>query len=551
MKLSPPARHQTVALALLLFGMTQTTVPAQPTLAEAARSLANKLPRGCIVTAEFNQATTAYALTGKPDAAAAATPPESLLFEIGSISKVFTGLLLAQNISDKKVSLDTSIAELLDGDVTFNDPAIAAITLGQLATHTSGLPRLPSNLGPKPDAMPDPYAAYDRASLYHYLSNATLTGTPPFAASYSNLGFGLLGDLLAKREGTTWEALVTTKIAQPLGMKDTLVSLTAEQTQRLTPPFSGTQKATNWHFQALAGAGALRSTAADLIRFGRALLDPSSTPFPEALRLLLTPQQPFQDAGAQIGFGVFIGKFMGSPCWDHDGGTGGYRSSLQIQPDTQTVRVILINNSALEPQSLRTALARPTNLAKPTEKSLTAQQAQQFAGVFELGPQARFTVIARDDQLWVRLTGQPFYRVSQSAPNHFFYPTIDAKLVFATDDDTVTSLTLHQAGRELNFTRTAAPLPTLLFRPSAELKKYTGTYHLGPDQIFTLTLADGTLFAQLTGQPALPVFEVREGYFEYDAVQAALQFEADPDGTVVALTLHQNGTHRAPRQPAP
>lgn len=540
-----------VALALLLSVVPLPAVWAQLTLAEAADSLADKLPQGCIVTAEFNGSHTSYALSGKPDATAADTPPEALLFEIGSISKVFTGILLAQAIHEKKVRLDTTLAELLQNEVSFQDPAIGSITLRQLATHTSGLPRLPSNIGPSPDTQPDPYAAYDRAALYHYLGSATLSGKPPFAASYSNLGFGLLGDLLAKLENTSWEALVKTKITQPLGMTNTSVRLTADQKQRLTPPYKGNQKSNNWHFQALAGAGALRSTAADLITFGRALLDPSGTPFSEAIRLALSPQHPFKDAGAQIGLGIFLGKFMGAPCWDHDGGTGGYRSSIQIQPDTQTVRVILINNAALDPHSLRAAIARPITPIKPAEISLTVEEAKLFTGIYELGPQSRFTVIARDDQLWVRLSGQPFYRVSRSAPNRFFYPSIDAQLEFSPDGDSYSSLTLYQAGRELKFNRTSAPLPALLFRPAVELKKYTGTYQLGKDQKFTITLTDGTLFSQLTGQPALPVFEVREGYFEYDVVTAALEFEANAEGEMVALTLHQNGVHRAPRQPTP
>jgi D-alanyl-D-alanine-carboxypeptidase/D-alanyl-D-alanine-endopeptidase len=545
---SPPLAALT--LCLMLGSTTAFAAPSSSPLAEAATALANKLPKGSIVTAESHGNSPTYHITGQPDAPAANTPPESLLFEIGSISKVFTGLLLAQALIEKKLTLQTTLADLLSQDLLFKDPKIAAITLQQLATHTSGLPRLPSNLGPNPDTLPDPYSAYDRQALYDYLSNATLQGSPPFPAAYSNLGFGLLGDLLAKTYDTTWEKLVITRIAQPLGMTDTRINLTNEQTRRLPPPYNGQQSANNWTFQSLAGAGALRSTAADLITFGRALLQPQDTPFPEAIRLMLTPLHPFKDAGAQIGLGILNGQFMSAPCWDHDGGTGGYRSSFQIQPTTQTIRVVLVNNAAFTPQSLFAAIARSSVAAPVAEQPLTAPEAAAYAGVYELGPQSRFTVIARKDQLWVRLTGQPFFRVFRSTTDQFFYRAVEAQLHFTREGTAINGLTLLQNGRELHAARTPEAPPKLLFRPTAELKKYIGTYALAPGQTFTITLKGSTLYAQLTGQPALPVFKVRTDYFEYDAVQAALEFELKED-RVTALTLHQNGRHRAPRQTAP
>lgn len=534
--------------ALLGVSLSLQAAPPKP-LAEVAPALAKTLPAGGIVTGESINGTATYHLAGQglPDLA-----PESHLFEIGSISKVFTGLLLAQAVVDQKLSLTTTLRDLLGPEFIFADPNVAAITVEQLSTHTSGLPRLPSNLGPNPDASRDPYAAYDRAALHAYLHTAKIAGPGPHPASYSNLGTGLLGDLLAAQAQTSWEQRVLDRIAQPLGLTDTRVTLDAESQKRLAPPYEGAEPGSNWHFQALAGAGALRSSAADLIRFGQALLNPDATPFPEAIRLLLTPRADFSGPSTQIGLGILLSRFLNEPAWEHDGGTGGYRTSLQIQPDSQTVRVILINNDALAPPVLLAAIdpPDPERNRSRTEVPLTAAAARDYTGVFELDASSRFTFIQRGDHLWTRLTGQPFFRLFYAGKDRFFLKVVDAELQFERTNGEISHVTLFQNGREQRATKSAAAPPKLLFRPAAELKAYTGTYDLAPGAVFTLTLKGQTLFAELTGQPAFPVFETRPGRFEYDVVEAALEFETDAAGTVTALILQQNGTHRAPRRPS-
>ena len=109
-------------------------------------------------------------------------------------------------------------------------------------------------------------------------------------------------------------------------------------------------------------------------------------------------------------------------------------------------------------------------------------------------------------------------------------------------------MTLFQNGRELRAAKAQKPPPKLLFRPAAELEPFTGRYELAPGRVFTVSINASTLFIELTGQPALPVFETRPGHFEYDTVDAAVEFATDDTGAVIALVLHQNGVHIAPRQ---
>jgi hypothetical protein len=240
---------------------------------------------------------------------------------------------------------------------------------------------------------------------------------------------------------------------------------------------------------------------------------------------------------------------MDQPAWEHDGGTGGYRTSFQVQPDSQTVRVILINNTDLPPHSLLAALAPAAKPEQRPELPLTPEAAAEYTGIYELAPDARFTVILRDGKLWTRLTGQPFFPLFYSGDDLFFLKIAPAELQFERTGKTISQVTLFQNGREQPATKTDTPAPQLIFRTAQELQPYTGTYDLAPGVVFTLSVRNQTLFAELTGQPALPVFETRPGHFEYDVVQAALEFETDAEGKVTTLILHQNGTHRAPRRP--
>ena len=326
---------------LVCFTGARASMVERP-LGDAAKAFAEKLPAGCIVTGEWSGGEVFFAVAG--NAEPADIPAERRVFEIGSISKVFTGLLLSEALLAKKVRLDSTLKELLGGERAFADPRVGEITLLQLATHTSGLPRLPSNMGWLNGLSKDPYKNYSRKNMLDFLAKARLDGPAPYPASYSNFGVGLLGELLAGVEGTTWEALVEKKITGPLGMKDTMAQPGAEQAARLAPPYDGGKPARSWTFQAMAGAGALRSTAADLILFGKALLTPDETPLGAAIKGMMEVRASHPDMGADIGLGIFIGTIDGRREYFHSGGTGGYRSMLQVIPERKLVRVVLVNN---------------------------------------------------------------------------------------------------------------------------------------------------------------------------------------------------------------
>ncbi|HEY4596095.1 MAG TPA: serine hydrolase [Thermoanaerobaculia bacterium] len=535
---------------LLLLVSTSLGAAELPPLGDQASAWAAAMGHGAVATAEKRGGQWTFAISGQPFAAGhAEVAAQKTLFEIGSISKVFTGILLAGAVNEGKLGLGDTLAQRLP--VKFNDPATGAVTLKQLATHTSCLPRMPDNLG---NANPeDPYAQYDDKALFEYLASAKLQGKPPCAVDYSNLGFGILGTVLERAYGKPWAALVAEKITGPLGMSDTVQDLSPAQQARFAEPWSGDQRAHPWTLKAFAGAGALRSTLGDMSKLADALLAGPNGPLAKAWPLLAGDLADMPGTG-KIGFALIHQKVNGEDVYWHNGGTGGYRSLLQVYPASGRAAIVLASNGAATPEDWLAAWeAKGRPAVTRTEMALPAETLDQYVGVYAIDKQARFTLVRQGKGLVARLTGQPFSPIFASAKDEFFYKTVDAQLSFHRDaNGKITGLTLHQNGRDLTAARDAGPAPHVEFPSAAVLAEYAGEYDFGRYQsgaTLTVRATPEGLTAMLTGQPAFPVFSTGKDRFEFDVVPAALTFERDPAGKIVAVVLHQNGQDmRAPRR---
>ena len=222
------------------------------------------------------------------------------LFEIGSITKVFTGILLAEMAERGDVRLEQPVAELLPGDVVVPSRNGRQIRLVDLSTHSSGLPRMPDNFTPADPG--NPYVDYTAAKLYDFLRRHELRRDIGVEAEYSNVGVGLLGHALARRAGTSYEALVTARILDPLKMTSTKVTLSPADVARLAPGHDARgQQVQNWDLaEAFAGAGSLRSNVDDMLTFLAAnLTPPGSSTLGRAIRSAQTAH--FKAAGGRQG----------------------------------------------------------------------------------------------------------------------------------------------------------------------------------------------------------------------------------------------------------
>ena len=277
-------------------------------------------------------------------------PDGDTVFEIGSITKVFTATVLADLVAQEELGLDTPVQSVLGDEVSMPTSDGAQITLGHLATHSSGLPRLPDNFDPADPT--NPYADYTVEDLYAFLSSHKLARGIDEAVEYSNVGFGLLGHALSVGEGTDFEALIAERVLEPLQMSDTAIELTPALRERLATGHDGQLRpAANWDLPALAGAGALRSTVHDLLTFLEANLGLGPSPLRQAMERTRTPQRSDPALGMDIGLGWIIAREGDREFVWHNGGTGGYASFVGF--DAQAGEgIVILSNSALSVDNL-------------------------------------------------------------------------------------------------------------------------------------------------------------------------------------------------------
>ncbi len=269
------------------------------------------------------------------------------LFEIGSITKVFTGILLAEMAERGEVRVEQPIAELLPADVVVPSRNGRQIRLVDLSTHSSGLPRMPDNFNPG-DAG-NPYVDYTVARLYDFLRRHELRRDIGVEAEYSNVGVGLLGHALARRAGTSYEALVTSRILAPLGMTATKITLSFADIAKLAPGHNANgRKVANWDLaEAFSGAGALRSNVDDMLTFLAANLSPpENATLGRAIRRAQTAHFTGRDGRKSgLGWGLSLLK-QERNVLTHGGGTGGYLTFVALDPERRLGVVVLSNQVA-------------------------------------------------------------------------------------------------------------------------------------------------------------------------------------------------------------
>jgi serine-type D-Ala-D-Ala carboxypeptidase/endopeptidase len=482
-------------------------------------------------------------------------PDGDTVYEIGSITKTFTGTLLAMAVLAGRVTLDTLVARLLPD---FKIPLRGGkqITLGAIATQHSGLPRLPSNLlGNDPS---NPYAEYDAVKLKAFLSGCELPCDPGAAYEYSNLGFGLLGYALAQLDHTTYGAMTNERILKPLSMTMSGTEFTEDMHAHLAPGHDDTgNTAQNWDFDALAGAGAIRSTANDMLRYLKVNMGVDQSPLVAAMKLA---QQPRSDTANSMRIGLAWMTTDKGMVW-HGGGTGGYRSFLGFKADGRRGVVVLSNTTAIVDDLGVATLDGDAPLAPNKAIVLPDASLDDYVGTYKLVN--KFLLVFRmNGGLFVRATGQYAIPVFPYAPNEFFAKIVGISISFIRDADSVVSgLVLHQNGLVaqipgLEGDRTAPKLSASELPPelqeievdAAALDDYVGRYQLNSDAVVDFALKDDHLESQITGQPAFPIFGRAKDQFFLKFGDARLDFERDADGKVVAVVLHENAYDiRAPR----
>jgi CubicO group peptidase (beta-lactamase class C family) len=367
------------------------------------------------------------------------------------MTKVFTGTLLGDMIRRGKLELEAPLQGFLPADVKLHAIKDHPIRLVDLASQSSGLPRMPDNFAPKDPK--NPYVDYSPDRLMEFLRKHQLE-RPPGKYEYSNLGVGLLGYVLAKQAGKSYETLVVDTVCDPLKMSDTRINLSDEQRKRLAPPYDGDLgEEKNWDFDALAGAGALRSTANDLLKFAVASLSHDERPVVKAIH---TAWSPHYGKPGEIRVGLCWQLARDGETWWHNGQTAGYTSAIFVYPPQKMAVVVLCNTATehttpLAEKILQTMLGmKPEPIAVRKTVAVDPAVLKSYEGTYALSLLFAITVTVEDGKVMAQATGQQKCQVYPSSNSEFFYKLVDAQLTFEKGDDGgVTALVLHQDGHDL------------------------------------------------------------------------------------------------------
>lgn len=376
------------------------------------------------------------------------------VFEIGSISKVFTATVLAEMVQEGKVSLDDPAQKFLPPSVHLPTRDGKVITLGNLSEQNSGLPRMPSNFHPANPS--NPYADYTVQQMYDFLSSYQLPRDPGAEFEYSNLGVGLLGHVLSLAAGKPYEELERERVWAPLGMTHTAITFTPWMKQHLALGHDEQGKVVpNWDLPTLAGAGAIRSTTNDMLKFLEANLHPERGKLERAMAFAHQERAPAGQMGIGLNW-LTIHAGTDTIVW-HNGGTGGYRTFIGFEPSHRIGVVVMTNTTGAGADDIGMHLLDPAlplapKPAPPKQRTaidVGADVLARYVGNYQLAPNLTLAVTMKDGALYVQPTNQQTFRLWPESETDFFLREVDAQVTFVRDaNGAVTGLVLHQGGQD-------------------------------------------------------------------------------------------------------
>jgi serine-type D-Ala-D-Ala carboxypeptidase/endopeptidase len=505
------------------------------------------------------------------------------VYELGSVSKLITSLLLADAVVRGEINLYAAAEVDNPAGIRFPSRDGRSIKWIDLSTHRTGLPRVPSNM-PVTDLV-NPYREYDSKKAAAFLQQYELPRKPGESQEYSNFAVSVLGYLVAERAGKSYQELLRERIAEPLQMTDCTVSLSDDQVKRLATPHDKFGSAASpWSFADLPGAGGVHATMRDMMRFARAQLTPPSDTLGEAIELAWKQQSDADASGSSMGLGWMIAG-DGQTRW-HNGGTGGFSTYLIINRKLKCAVVVLCNTAAynevdqLGMQLLMKAAGQEVNPgsgeAFPKKSPFAAVRWKKSQPEVKVGdewyklvslndlPIAEILAFSRKtyaDAWQMRFEEDLVELLSQMG-----HPPQDTvKLVVqsltSTETQVLKDIRMTEANRQA--IKAAADNRSKTQPASSDTSKHdsddpaidsnlrsrlVGRYKLAADFIFTVRDRDGHLMVGITNQPTQEVYPDSPTRWSYHGVDTTLEFKLPKTGRAKSLILHQNGVGQTARR---
>jgi CubicO group peptidase (beta-lactamase class C family) len=463
-------------------------------------------------------------------------------FRLGSITKQFTAASVLLLQERGKLNVQDPVKKYM-ADAP---PAWDKITIYHLLTHTSGIPSFTSF-----QEYPtwEPFATTPAEGVKRF-RDKPLEFAPGEKWNYSNSGYLLLGYLIEKITGETYEKFVRENIFTPLGMQDSGYDSNSAVILRRASGYTKQNdvlvNAGFVHMTIPFSAGALYSTTEDLLKweqglFGGKVLSKTSVE---------TMTTPFKNDYA-CGLGVQTKN--GHKAIEHGGGIQGFNTQLTYYPDDKLTIAVLANVNGTAPGEIAERLAavvhgEPVKLqTERKEITLDPKILARYVGTYEFMAGMNMLITLEGNQLSTKLGGQPTIPIFPESETMFFPKVVDAEIEFVKDSSgAVTHLILHQGGHDQKAPRISdkaeLPPPPKEIQVSPQLlAKYEGTYSLSPGVDVIMTVEGGRLMTQITGQPKFELFAESQTVFFLKVVDAKVEFFTDASGAVTHIVIHQNG----------
>lgn len=443
------------ALAATLLS-TGAVLAQSPTSAEIEQILVERIDTAeqnvGIAVAVIENGVPRFVSYGHPTLGDQRTVDEHTVFEIGSVTKLFTNVLLAEQVLAGKIDLDAPIVQYLPEGTVLPERGGRQITAFDLVTHSSGLPSVPPGLGA--DNPANPYAGYGAQPLAAFLRSYQLPRDIGSEFEYSNIGLALVAQAIEQVSGKSYASLLEERIFTPLGMTETALTTTPDLKERLAIGHDAARNpVSNWDLDVFAGAGALRSSVADVSKFIAAASGAVPSPLDPAFAIMLQRTRASDPSGGKVGMGWFtLTHPKGEIAW-HNGMTGGYNAFAGYDRATGKGVVVLSNMaSTVGIEDIGFHILADNLPLTPMPKARQAAQIDpvlldRYVGRYALTPAFVLEVTRQGDALFVQATGQDKLPVFAENETTFFYKVVDAQLSFEFGPDgKATSLILHQNG---------------------------------------------------------------------------------------------------------
>jgi D-alanyl-D-alanine-carboxypeptidase/D-alanyl-D-alanine-endopeptidase len=474
------------------------------------------------------------------------------VFDICSITKTFTTLLLQGMVEAGKMDLDAPAAKYLPKSVRLPTWHGKEITLLNLATHTSGLPRDIGNL--EPQNWRDPYIGYTINKFYAFLSGATLHWEPGTKYEYSNVGMQLLAHAIELKAGTNYETLVRDRICRPLQMESTCITLSRSLQARLAPGHNPpNQRVPPEHFETLLGAGGLHSTANDLLKYLAANLGLRKSSLIPIMQKTHAIRFPHADSELDMALGWSVSHFPGADFMGHSGRGIGYRALIAFDPKRKR-GVVVLSNSYDDDRLYDIGW---TLLQTDWESARSAKVVKidhrlydGYAGQYQLGTNFLISVRHQGKRLLIQPQGKLTAELLPASETNFFGRVTSKPVSFVIDaHGRATGLIVQSNGKEYAAIKTSdepLPLPEAPkkhFAISADPKicdTFVGRYKFSSKEMLVVR-SYGNHLVVIFGAQGFEFYPESPTDFFCPYADLQISFERNQEGVVTGLIAHQLG----------